>query len=165
PLIRRLLEAAHIPEILREAGPKGLHVNEISRRLTLDPSLLSHVLRLLATHHITREVRPDVFANDRISGAIDSGRTVTELGQTPETNYNGTNGIAAFVGLCTDELFKSAAHLTDCYLPSFAHVEHGNGGPPKSDSHSTENSVRGVASKNAQDGAVANSGMPKSDHI
>ncbi|PCH41979.1 S-adenosyl-L-methionine-dependent methyltransferase [Wolfiporia cocos MD-104 SS10] len=143
PACLRLLEAAHIPEILREAGPRGLHVNEISRRvgqllranrsrkgnpedgeegryegataesedsqeLRLDPSLLSHVLRLLATHHITREVRPDVFANNRISGAIDSGRTVTELGQTPETKYDGTNGIAAFVGLwCASDIGAS----------------------------------------------------------
>lgn len=57
----------------------------------------------------------------------------------PETKYEGTDGIAAFVGLwcvrlflghacmlstlvnfgsiSTDELFKSAAYLTDCYLP------------------------------------------------
>ncbi|KAF9812909.1 hypothetical protein IEO21_05905 [Rhodonia placenta] len=146
PACLRLLEAAHVPEILREAGPKGLHVREIAMRVDkvrqanrarransneagskeagfdeeeagVDPVLLSHVLRLLATHHITREVRPDVFANNRISGAIDSGMTQAELAKTPETKYEGTDGIAAFVGLCTDELFKSAAYLTDCYLP------------------------------------------------
>ena len=27
------MEAAHIPEILREAGPGGLHVEEIARRV------------------------------------------------------------------------------------------------------------------------------------
>lgn len=33
PACLRLLEAAHIPEILREAGPRGLHVEEIARRV------------------------------------------------------------------------------------------------------------------------------------
>ncbi|KZT70696.1 hypothetical protein DAEQUDRAFT_183861 [Daedalea quercina L-15889] len=172
PACMRLLEEAHIPEILREAGPKGMHVRDIARRIGevrrtgretsagppaehakdepsggrenrgsgeeqgesgkshedkgdcgevefgVDPALLSHVLRLLATHHITREVRPDVFANNRISSAVDSGRSPDELMDAPETKYEGTNGIAAFVGLCTDELFKSAAYLADCYLPA-----------------------------------------------
>ena len=36
-------------------------------------------MRLLATHHITKEVRPDVFADNRVSSAMDSGRTIEEL--------------------------------------------------------------------------------------
>ena len=46
-------------------------------------SLLSistgHILRLLATHHITREVCPDVFANNRLSSFMDSGKDVKDL--------------------------------------------------------------------------------------
>jgi hypothetical protein len=34
----------------------------------------AHILRLLSTHHILREVRPDVFANNRISALMDSGK-------------------------------------------------------------------------------------------
>lgn len=47
----QFLEASHIVEILREAGPKGLHVNDITRkvaeihtsqeRVDLDPSKFS----------------------------------------------------------------------------------------------------------------------------
>ncbi|KAH9830194.1 S-adenosyl-L-methionine-dependent methyltransferase [Rhodofomes roseus] len=115
----RLLEAAHIPEILRDAGPKGMHVEDIARRVgeirAGKKASASHVLRLLATHHITREVRPNVFANNRVSSAMDSGRSLSELMDAPEEKYEGTNGIAAFVGLWC--LFKSAAYLADCYLP------------------------------------------------
>lgn len=39
-------------------------------------------MRLLATHHITRELRPDVFTNNRISSLIDTGKQVEDLFQT-----------------------------------------------------------------------------------
>jgi len=123
PACLRLLEAAHIPEILHEAGSRGMHVEEIAKRvgalrraqrrrqvetqddeggysdLEVDPALLGHVLRLLATHHITHEVRPNVFANNRISDAIGSGKSIHELAIAPETKYEGADGIAAFVGM------------------------------------------------------------------
>ncbi|EMD36158.1 hypothetical protein CERSUDRAFT_51961 [Gelatoporia subvermispora B] len=114
PACLRLLEATHTFELLRVAGPRGLHVRELARQIAalrsgglaeiesggeIDPSKLSHVLRLLATHHITREVRPDVFANNRVSAAMDSGRAVRELASDPAAKYDGTDGIAAFVGL------------------------------------------------------------------
>ena len=38
-----------------------------------------HILRLLATGHYLREVEPDVFANNRASSYIDSGKTVAQL--------------------------------------------------------------------------------------
>ncbi|KAL6306901.1 S-adenosyl-L-methionine-dependent methyltransferase [Sparassis latifolia] len=139
PSCLRFLEASHAVEILREAGPRGLHVRDLAKQIDdlrrrnpdtgpsaneaqvgMDTAQLSHILRLLATHHITREVRPDVFANNRVSAALDSGRTCTELRDTPEGKYEGTNGVAAFIGLwCifTDELFKASAYLTDVFLP------------------------------------------------
>ena len=40
---------------------------------------LGHILRLLATFHWIREVRPDVFANNRLSSVIDSGKTPEQL--------------------------------------------------------------------------------------
>ncbi|OBZ77460.1 hypothetical protein A0H81_01728 [Grifola frondosa] len=118
PSCLRFLEASHTVEILRAAGPRGMHVDDLAQRiseirrgppldalnqgssdseLNVDPGKLSHVLRLLATHHIIREVRP-------------------ALRVAPAGKYESTNGIAAFVGLCTDELFKASAYLTDCYL-------------------------------------------------
>ncbi|KAH8096884.1 hypothetical protein BXZ70DRAFT_865118, partial [Cristinia sonorae] len=100
PSCLRFLEASHTVEILREAGPQGLHVKDISRRISERRSS-GHILRLLATHHITREVRPDVFTNNRLSSFIDSGKDVTDLvlGAGSESKYEGTDGIGAFIGL------------------------------------------------------------------
>ncbi|KAI8973144.1 S-adenosyl-L-methionine-dependent methyltransferase [Trametes punicea] len=120
PACLRFLEASHTVEILRAAGPDGMHVRELSRHLDVDEGKLSHILRLLATHHITREVRPNVFANNRISAIIDSGWSPADLRRSPQDKYENTNGIAAFINLCTDELFKSSAYLVDCYLPSLS---------------------------------------------
>ena len=33
-----------------------------------------HILRLLATHHIGKEVSPNTFANNRLSSFVDSGK-------------------------------------------------------------------------------------------
>ncbi|KAI0695252.1 hypothetical protein BC835DRAFT_965073 [Cytidiella melzeri] len=133
PACLRFLEASHIVEILREAGPRGLHVDNIASCISsgntfggediVDSNKLSHILRLLATHHIGKEVRPDVFANNRLSSVMDSGKAWRDLmglipgsKEGPEKKYEDTDGTAAFVGLCTDELFKASAYLTDCYL-------------------------------------------------
>ncbi|KAI0828552.1 S-adenosyl-L-methionine-dependent methyltransferase [Trametes gibbosa] len=121
PACLRFLEASHTVEILRTAGPKGMHVRDLGRHLGVEEGKLGkscHILRLLATHHITREVRPNVFANNRISAIMDSGRSPEDLRRAPQEKYESTNGIAAFMNLCTDELFKSSAYLADCYLPS-----------------------------------------------
>ncbi|TFK70271.1 S-adenosyl-L-methionine-dependent methyltransferase, partial [Pluteus cervinus] len=121
PSCLRLLEASHTVEILREAGKEGLHVSELSRRNGVERGKLAHILRLLCTHHILRELRPDVFALNRISSLIDSGKKVEEIRQfrsRPEAKYHDTDGIAAFVGLCTDELQKASAYLTEAYLLS-----------------------------------------------
>ncbi|KAI0666395.1 S-adenosyl-L-methionine-dependent methyltransferase [Trametes maxima] len=118
PACLRFLEASNTVEILRVAGADGMHVRDLSRRLDVDEGKLSHILRLLATHHITREVRPNVFANNRISAIMDSGRSPEDLTHCPSDKYETTNGIAAFINLCTDELFKSSAYLADCYIPS-----------------------------------------------
>ena len=37
------------------------------------------ILRLLATAHYLREVKPDVFANNRLSSLMDSGKTPEQL--------------------------------------------------------------------------------------
>lgn len=73
-------------------------------------------MRYLATNHIFREVKPDVYANNRISSVCDTGKPVTEIisrrvpyvsnspvhihknpVRRPEKKYVGTNGIAAFI--------------------------------------------------------------------
>ncbi|KAF9044375.1 hypothetical protein BJ165DRAFT_1612036 [Panaeolus papilionaceus] len=123
PSCMRLLEASHVVEILKEAGPAGLHVQVISEKNGVDPCKLAHILRLLATHHFLREVSPDVFTLNRLSSLVDSGKTFAEIKQyenegRPELKYRDTNGTAAFVGLCTDECQKASAYLTEAYYLS-----------------------------------------------
>ncbi|EIW79552.1 hypothetical protein CONPUDRAFT_166305 [Coniophora puteana RWD-64-598 SS2] len=126
PACLRLVEHAHIVEILREneaprADVVGMHADEISRIIRgycgeekfCDGAQLAHFLRLLCTHHILRETAPNVFANTRISSTMDTGKTVKSCFEAPRDKYDGTDGTAAFVGLCTDELFKAAAYLTE----------------------------------------------------
>ncbi|EIN04748.1 O-methyltransferase [Punctularia strigosozonata HHB-11173 SS5] len=118
PACMRVLEASHVVEILREAGPDGLHVERIAARVPypIDSRTLAHVLRLLATHHVLAERAPDVFANNRLSSYIDTGKSVAEILSNPDSKYADTDGVAAFVGLNTDELFKSSAYLADALL-------------------------------------------------
>ncbi|KAL1747190.1 ich1-like protein [Schizophyllum fasciatum] len=121
PSCLRLFEAAHIPEILREAGEEGMEISDISSRCGVEVHKLAHILRLLATHHLLLEVRPNTFANNRISSMIDSGKPWRELVamSNAETKYEGKEGgIAAFVGMCTDELFKASSYMTEAFLLS-----------------------------------------------
>lgn len=37
------------------------------------------MLRLIATFHWVREVKPDVFANNRLSSFMDSGKSTEQL--------------------------------------------------------------------------------------
>ncbi|PIL29533.1 hypothetical protein GSI_08341 [Ganoderma sinense ZZ0214-1] len=130
----RFVEAANIVEILREAGPVGLHVRDIHRLVLelrtnvkgaapadgarLTPAHLSHILRLLATGHYLREVAPDVFANNRASSYIDTGKTVAQLREAPEKKYNDTDGVAAYVGVIGGVVAKSISYLTEWALGS-----------------------------------------------
>ena len=47
--------------------------------LFVDYILSARVLRILATNHISKEVSPDVFANNRLSSALDTGKSIEEL--------------------------------------------------------------------------------------
>ena len=74
----------------------------------------ARVLRLLATNHIFIEVLPDVFANNRLSTVLDTGKPVEELISkwalfaiakhnkltddfSPELKHIGTLGIASYI--------------------------------------------------------------------
>ncbi|KAH9888545.1 hypothetical protein C8Q73DRAFT_188850 [Cubamyces lactineus] len=86
----RFMEQAHIVVILRHGNPQGMHARDICTSIvkirpcdapppdpnTLTPTKLSHILRVLATSHWICEVSPDVFANNRRSSALDSGKTL-----------------------------------------------------------------------------------------
>jgi hypothetical protein len=74
--------------------------------------LLARVLRLLATNHIFTEVSPDVFANNRLSSVLDTGKSVEELLArlalnhwsnniftvvSPESKHIGTLGMTSII--------------------------------------------------------------------
>ncbi|KAJ6595363.1 O-methyltransferase [Mycena sp. CBHHK59/15] len=106
----------NVVEILREAEPKGVDAKEIAAASHTDPGLIARILRLLATHHIFREVSPGVFANNRISSTLDKGKPSSVLFSNREDRLMGSSGVAALVehtaGLCG----KSGVYLTDSLL-------------------------------------------------
>ncbi|KAK7002289.1 O-methyltransferase-domain-containing protein [Favolaschia claudopus] len=106
----------NIVELLREAGPEGLHAEDIAAASRNDPAFIARMLRLLATHNIFREVKPNVFANNRISAALDKGKPSSVLYEKRTERLVGTNGTTAFLELVTDEIFKSMAYLTETLL-------------------------------------------------
>ncbi|TFY57554.1 hypothetical protein EVG20_g8502 [Dentipellis fragilis] len=102
PSALRFFEAAHIPELLRPAGPEGLHVSVISAALGVDAEVegrIAHILRLLATHHLLIERKPNVFALNRISAMLDTGKAYADVARAPEKKYESTDGVAAFSAL------------------------------------------------------------------
>ncbi|OSC96294.1 S-adenosyl-L-methionine-dependent methyltransferase [Trametes coccinea BRFM310] len=119
------VEQTHIPEILREAGPAGLSTKGIAAKIAeyreatgapkidIDPAKIGHILRLMATYHWVREVTPDVFANNRLTSFIDSGKSLEQLKAAPQKKYDETDGVAAFVGMSGDEVFKLMSRLTE----------------------------------------------------
>lgn len=107
----RVAEEGNVAEILREAGPSGLHVNDIAAQNGLEPTKLARVMRLLASHHIFREVKPNVFASNRISSYIDTGKPASYLFSPNADKYSGTSGVAGFIDHVTDEVMKANSHL------------------------------------------------------
>ncbi|KAJ6572446.1 O-methyltransferase-domain-containing protein [Mycena vulgaris] len=70
--------------------PEGVHVDELARKSGYDGDKLSRVLRLLATKHCFTEVKPNVFANNRLSLRLVS-----------------TDPMASFIGHVADEGMKA----------------------------------------------------------
>ncbi|KAG1720371.1 S-adenosyl-L-methionine-dependent methyltransferase, partial [Suillus lakei] len=120
PACLRLIEHLHIAEILRDAEDERQRLLSELRIIAElhesadNSSALAHPLRLLSTHHILRETAPDTFALTRVASLLDSRKSVADV-FAKYKKYEDTSGIAAFVGLCTDELFKSAAYLTEAF--------------------------------------------------
>ena len=75
--------------------------------------LPARILRLLATNYIFTEVSPDVFANNRLSSVLDTGKSAEELlaklvpsllifndelrTVSPESKHVGTLGITSML--------------------------------------------------------------------
>jgi hypothetical protein len=90
---------------------------EIERNVSTHSVPSARVLRLLATNHIFIEVSPDVFAKNRLSTVLDTGKPVEELIlrwallcmgfpvpdtkmylSSPESKYVGTLGMTTLIG-------------------------------------------------------------------
>ncbi|KAJ7246897.1 O-methyltransferase [Mycena haematopus] len=112
----RVASELNVVELLREAGPEGLHAKEIAAPSKADPVLLARILRLLATHNIFREVTPNVFANNRISSALDKDKPSRVLFEKREERLVGTSGLTALVEFFSEDIFKSSAVLADTIL-------------------------------------------------
>ncbi|KAJ7170592.1 S-adenosyl-L-methionine-dependent methyltransferase [Mycena crocata] len=76
--------------------PEGLHVDVLGRATGIDPGKLGRVLRLLATKHCFTEVKPHVFANNRLSMKLVS-----------------TDPVAGVVGHMTDEVGLACMAIND----------------------------------------------------
>ncbi|TFK95822.1 hypothetical protein BDV98DRAFT_598196 [Pterulicium gracile] len=102
-----------IPDIMKEGDPKVMHVDEIASKINVptEANGLARVLRFLATHHIFREVTPNVFAHNRTSSMFCKAKTLKEIRDDPVTQYNGLTSTAN-LGHCLDEGLRSAAHLS-----------------------------------------------------
>ncbi|GAA6057243.1 hypothetical protein JCM3770_003819 [Rhodotorula araucariae] len=127
PAALRVAIEAHVVEILREAADKarnpdeGLAAADIAEVTGMDGAKLARVLRLLAAHHIFREVAPDHFANNRCSLALDTHKRVKDLVETKEM-YTDTDGVAALIAHIADDGLIGAAYLADTLLsPNTAH--------------------------------------------
>ncbi|KIJ34900.1 hypothetical protein M422DRAFT_782646 [Sphaerobolus stellatus SS14] len=76
--------------------PEGLHVAELAEKANLDADKLGRILRLLATKHCFREVKPNVFANNRLSMQMVS-----------------TNTVSSYIGHIADESVKGGSYLNE----------------------------------------------------
>ncbi|KAG6860898.1 hypothetical protein C0995_006337 [Termitomyces sp. Mi166 len=85
----RICLELNITEILREAGPEGAHVDAIALKTRQDPKKLARFLRYLATHHVYREIAPDVFTNNRISTVADTLKSSQEIIDKLDDSFKG----------------------------------------------------------------------------
>ncbi|KIL66630.1 hypothetical protein M378DRAFT_160640, partial [Amanita muscaria Koide BX008] len=108
--LRVALESS-VTEVLREAGPEGLHVDAIAEKTGIDAQKIGRCLRTLTIHHVYREVKPDVFTNTRISSLFDTLKPSQDIIAEPENKHDNTIGFAALAGHHLDEIFKSSAYL------------------------------------------------------
>ncbi|KAI0041964.1 S-adenosyl-L-methionine-dependent methyltransferase [Auriscalpium vulgare] len=106
------VDQTDIADVLKEE-PQGLHVNDIGKKINVNPVNTARILRYLASRHVFREVSPNVFANNRLSSFLVKQLPFEELKSKPTTKYEGAPA-AAFVGHMSDETFKSAQ-----FLPSY----------------------------------------------
>ncbi|KAL1661636.1 hypothetical protein GGF50DRAFT_90486 [Schizophyllum commune] len=133
-LLHERAASACVPEILRDAGLEGLHITDIAAPTCADVNILGRAMRLLCTHYVFKELSPDVFAHNRHSPLMDTGkptdfvtrgalkkrRTISDysygLWAVHADRYEDTNGILAAIDCTTDDQLKASAFLPDSVL-------------------------------------------------
>ncbi|KAF8577502.1 S-adenosyl-L-methionine-dependent methyltransferase [Ramaria rubella] len=110
----RVCLESNVTEILREGGPQGVHVNDIAAKNGQDAQKLSRLIRFLATHHIYKEITPNVYTNTRISSLMDtlkpSADIIKEYCPSPAHKHDNTLGLTALMSHHLDEVFKASAY-------------------------------------------------------
>ncbi|KAL1745742.1 O-methyltransferase-domain-containing protein [Schizophyllum fasciatum] len=112
PAALRVAIDGYVAEILRD-HPQGLHYQEIASQNGLDAAKLGRILRKLASVHIFGEVSPDVFANNRLSSVLDTGKSIHDIQADPVGHFIGSQGMASVVYHTTDVSFKGAAFVSE----------------------------------------------------
>ncbi|KAF7347117.1 S-adenosyl-L-methionine-dependent methyltransferase [Mycena venus] len=112
----RIALITHTAEILRGAGIQGMHVQDIAKPTKTDPTKFARVLRLLATNHIFVEVSPDVFANNRLSSVLDTGKSIDEIIASPDKKHDGPTAFGALLEHLTHEVLPASSALPDVLL-------------------------------------------------
>ncbi|KAJ7474411.1 hypothetical protein B0H11DRAFT_2035292 [Mycena galericulata] len=92
---------------------QGKHVKDIAGPTGVDPAKLARILRLLATNHVFTEVSPDVFANNRLSSMLDTGKDVAQIIADPDRKYEGAIAFGALLEHLSDDAFKCSTSLLD----------------------------------------------------
>jgi hypothetical protein len=82
-----------ISDILLD-NPNGLSVAELANKTGIDSGKLRRILRALATKHCFREVRPDVFTNNRLSLTLVDPPTADVLLLMTGIIYNGAGALS-----------------------------------------------------------------------
>ncbi|KAI2622395.1 S-adenosyl-L-methionine-dependent methyltransferase [Hypoxylon sp. NC1633] len=59
-----------IPDLLAEAGNKGLKIEVIAKKTNIEAKKLARILRTLCAIHVFEEIAEDTFRNNRISAAL-----------------------------------------------------------------------------------------------
>ncbi|KIK56925.1 hypothetical protein GYMLUDRAFT_75954 [Collybiopsis luxurians FD-317 M1] len=114
--VRAAIDGSFV-EIVREAGQRGIHVNDIAAKNNTDPQKIARILRLLTNNHIFREVSPDVFASNRLSSVLDTGKPAKEVvSQSLAERHAGTPSVAAFAAMMSDEGMKCGAIMPEHFL-------------------------------------------------
>jgi len=113
PICLRIVTDLNVPEILEEAGDRGLHSDDIGNKANVDAGKIARILRLLATDHFFREIEPNVFANNKRSSLLSTNKPSAEVIANPESKHDGSSGIPALVSMLAARNMRVGCEMFD----------------------------------------------------